>query len=576
VFYDNTSKNSVNLTATVTPSDATDKRITWSQENINNANNVAATLSSTTDTSITVTAGSLGRAQRKITVTTTDGSKTASIIMIACDDVTNYKRKIVSGGASLYKGPSTSSYGNAIATISAGTEVEISAEYGSDWAYIQNPNQSGQWGYVQISMFDVPATGVTAKSGSTTLDAQTPLLIYKDDSKAVTVTIQPSNATNKNYSWTTSPASSIATRSGDTFTGKAEGKTSSTVTTSSGSKTASFDIIVITKLASSTSGKMTGSQYLWTGPSTNYKHVTETALTVDQGVTIYGSYSNYYYISAGGNYGFVAKRNVILNLFYQINQLHNLAKQHESSRANLLTFQFLRSGLYDNARWDEVAGSISSFQPFLNYVNKQNSSLNLLRNTRQFYTGDKAGAIDFTHMTAVINGILFESTSFQSWAVGEQAVNDLCGWAGDLQSHVIDTIKATNATNDYPTFYNKFMETMGTSESRYSMEDLMADADAVNLTNGMTTSAMGTQLNTYYIGGNADDRYTLFINGRTKSDFADEVYKYTKNTAPAWGVIPTPIQWPLYKNATGGAVTVTTTQAQAARDAYVDYIWSIK
>jgi uncharacterized protein YjdB len=310
VFYNNTSNNKVTLTATVYPSDATDKRITWSQANINSANNVAATLSSTTANSITVTAGSSGRAQRKITVTTTNGSKTADITMIACEDVTNYTAKIVSGGADFYKGPSTSSYGTRLTTIPANTTVTISARYGTDWLYLQNPNQSGQWGYIQTSKLQVPVTGITVSPN--TVAGFTTRCIYVGESKDVTVTVSPSNATNKNYNWSFSPTG-IATANSNSPTIRAtkEGTATATVSAASdSSKSAAVKVVVITKLVKSVKGWMTAAQYLWDGPGTSFTRLS-TSLSVNQEITVLGMCGNFYYVQTGaGNVGFVSMTNV--------------------------------------------------------------------------------------------------------------------------------------------------------------------------------------------------------------------------------------------------------------------------
>jgi murein DD-endopeptidase MepM/ murein hydrolase activator NlpD len=140
----------VTLTANVSPSGASNKNVTWKEENTFGANNAVPTLSSTTASQITFTANAKGRAQRKVTVTTAEGGYTASAIIIVCEDVANYKAKIVAGGADFYKGPSASNYGSKLATIAAGTEVEISAKYGDDWLYLKNPS-SNQWGYIRTA-----------------------------------------------------------------------------------------------------------------------------------------------------------------------------------------------------------------------------------------------------------------------------------------------------------------------------------------------------------------------------------------------------------------------------------------
>lgn len=84
-LYSNTTPHTADLTATVTPSDATDKTVTWQSSN---------TAVATVDTSGKVTA--VGNGTSVITATTTDGGHTASCTVT----VTTYSSSSGSGGGS--------------------------------------------------------------------------------------------------------------------------------------------------------------------------------------------------------------------------------------------------------------------------------------------------------------------------------------------------------------------------------------------------------------------------------------------------------------------------------------------
>ena len=118
--------------------------------------------------------------------------------------------------------------------------------------------------------------------------------------------------------------------------------------------------------------------------------------------------------------------------FELIDNLYSLALEYDSSKASSLTFEYLRSGIYYSGQWSEVAGEIDTL--FANYVSN-NSNLSFLKSTPQ-YLYDNNQRIDFSHMCAVINAIIYDSDSFKTLVVGEDVVDNLSGWAGDLQTLV--------------------------------------------------------------------------------------------------------------------------------------------
>lgn len=251
-------------------------------------------------------------------------------------------------------------------------------------------------------------------------------------------------------------------------------------------------------------------------------------------------------------------------LFPKISSLHQCAKTYNSDfeTSNMLLFQFLRSSnpAYTTSNFIEVAGEID--QSFISYVNTSNSELNFLRQFLIETSDVEYGPVDFTHLAATTNAILYDSTSFRTLIVGEQKVNDLSGWAGDLQTLVIDTIEATNNSNNYTTFYDEFLSLLGSESASFGMKDILADLDAKYLAENITTSLFGNQLTNYY-SATYQDRFSNFIESRTLDQLKSAVYIYTYNYW-VW-----PIAWPLYSG-----YTVTTTQAQAARDAFADFIWA--
>ena len=272
--------------------------------------------------------------------------------------------------------------------------------------------------------------------------------------------------------------------------------------------------------------------------------------------------------------------------FGLVNQLHTLAKTYANNNTTALhlTLQYMRRGKYNNALWQEVAGAIDT--NFVRYVNNNNSTLagmtafsdNIIDS---FVSSGNGAAADLPHIAAVMDGMLVSGTSFKSMVVGPNNVRNLCGWAGDLQTLIVDTIKKTNDSNDYNTFKTKFQDLLGSQQYSFGMPDVYADIDAYNMfydwCNGCWGSvSLGTVMNHYYNGSYLPysqysctgyaKRYTTFTYNNTKDTFKNAVGGYTNNTVILYVA---PVQWPLFNG-----YTVKTNQSNAARDAFTDFIWN--
>ena len=157
-------------------------------------------------------------------------------------------------------------------------------------------------------------TSITARSKTATgriLSVTSPLHVYVGASTNVYVTVGGPSGANTSYNWTTLPNTSVATRSGTTFSGVSEGITTATVTTASGNLSASFRIVAITEHAKTAFAKMAAPQFLYAGPGTTYLKLLPNLLVTNQAITICGSHGNWYYIrvniSGAWHYGFILK-----------------------------------------------------------------------------------------------------------------------------------------------------------------------------------------------------------------------------------------------------------------------------
>ena len=248
--------------------------------------------------------------------------------------------------------------------------------------------------------------------------------------------------------------------------------------------------------------------------------------------------------------------------------LYEVALEYDSTPydAALLTVQFIRRLKYNDDAWTTVAGAVDS--QFVDYVETNYPSLYAyftIEPAEEYYYLDPNGEgyVDFRHLCAALNGLLYDSKGFKAAVAGEGNVDNLCGWAGDLQTLCIEVLKYTNNSNDYDTVYSATYDLIGDEAYSLSMMDLLADTDAYNIHQLLNSSSSNfiSAFTTYY-----DDyvgtRYTRFTNGWSKQTIYDCVRNYTTNTFFLWK------DWPLLEG-----YNITNTQANAIASAFTDFIW---
>ena len=236
------------LTATVTPSNATDKSVTWSSNNTS-----VATVSS----SGVVTAKSAGSAT--ITVKTTDGNKTATCSVTV-------KAKVISvTGVSLDKTSLTLTEGDTqtlTATVSPSNATDKSVTWSSNNTSVATVSSSGvvtakSAGSATITVKTtdgsktatcavtvkakvIPVTGISLNTSSMTMKV--------GETKALSATVTPSNATDKTVTWISSNTSVATVDSNGKVTAKSAG--SATISATAGSFTANCSVTVVVPVVS--------------------------------------------------------------------------------------------------------------------------------------------------------------------------------------------------------------------------------------------------------------------------------------------------------------------------------------
>jgi uncharacterized protein YjdB len=230
------------LTATVNPSDATDKSVTWSSSN---------TAVATVDANGKVTAVAAGEAV--ITVTTTDGNKTATCTVtvtsttIPVESITLDKTELnlvegqtatitatVSPDNATNKVVTWRSRSTAVATVDANGNVTAVAA-GTTMIIASADGE--------MAFCDITVTAGTVAIESVSLNKST-LSLEEGTSETLTATVNPSNATDKSVTWSSSNSAVATVDANGKVTAVAAGEAEITVTTTDGAKTATCAVTV--------------------------------------------------------------------------------------------------------------------------------------------------------------------------------------------------------------------------------------------------------------------------------------------------------------------------------------------
>jgi len=228
------------LVATVIPSNATNKSVTWSTSNA-----AIATVSSTG----VVTGVALGSAT--ITVTTVDGAKTATCTVTVSNvpvtgvTVSPTTASIAIGGTSQLtatvlpanatnKNVTWKSSNTAVATVSS-TGLVTGVAAGTATITVTTVD-GAKAATCAVTVTNVPVTSVSVNPTTASLAIGATTLL--------TATVLPANATNKSVTWTTSNAAFATVGATGLVTGVAAGTATITVTTVDGAKTATCSVTV--------------------------------------------------------------------------------------------------------------------------------------------------------------------------------------------------------------------------------------------------------------------------------------------------------------------------------------------
>ena len=277
--------SSEKLTATVEPTNATNKNVTWSSDHEAIA---------TVDQNGTVTARRGGQAT--ITVTTADGSKTATCtvrvriqigepvqsvglnkteLALEVGKTGTLEAKVEPSDAT-NKNVTWSSSNSEVATVDNGVVTAVSAGEAIITVTTEDGAKTATCKVTVNAPQTVPVTGVTLDK--TSLDLKT------GDNTTLTATVNPESATNKDVTWI-SDKPEIAAVKGGTVTAKAAGTAIIAVTTIDGGKIATCTVTVIPKTVQVSGIQVQGSASVYVGGSTKLTATVTPTNATNQKVT---------------------------------------------------------------------------------------------------------------------------------------------------------------------------------------------------------------------------------------------------------------------------------------------------
>ena len=230
------------LTATVAPSNATNKTVSWKSSDASTAS---------VDANGKVTAVKAGSAT--ITVTTADGSKTATC------SVTVTSKNVSVTGVTLDKTEDALTQGETVqltATVKPDDATDKTLTWSTSDSKVATVDETGK-----VTAVETGSATITAKAGDKTATCavtvtakvievteitldKTEVEIIEGEIAQLTATVKPDDATDKSIEWTSSDESVATVDNSGKVTAVSEGKVTITVKTSNLAQSASCDITV--------------------------------------------------------------------------------------------------------------------------------------------------------------------------------------------------------------------------------------------------------------------------------------------------------------------------------------------
>lgn len=235
---------------------------------------------------------------------------------------------------------------------------------------------------------------------------------------------------------------------------------------------------------------------------------------------------------------------------------------------------------YTGAMWSPVAGTIDT--GFTDYVAGTKGYLNFYGDV---YLKDttSGGKVDIPHLAATLNalqyntaGIMEFGASFAGAGGSEEQIDNLAGWAGDLQTLIKDLHEdgSVRNRNDYGQNYAAVSRLIATDGTMFSHKDMLADIDAVNIdahldyNNGSLSSNFKGYYNNTYQGTKVSTRYTSFLTNAFGTTNKETIRKYVGDYLYEDSLTLLMNRKKIYDN-------VTDAEKRALRDGFLNYVYNV-
>lgn len=202
------------------------------------------------------------------------------------------------------------------------------------------------------------------------------------------------------------------------------------------------------------------------------------------------------------------------NLFLRVQKLEELSKEYNSEDYQKRAIVYIRSGAYNDDRWNALGGSVDS--DFEIYVAEHQGNYDLvgLKNVQTFKIPATNEIVDFRHMFAAMNFLYVDNTIDQNLA-------DIGGWAGDL-CQLVAEFKDSGLTGNV--LLTAVKSSFNKSASSFASADVCADFDAVNIMNNYKNQSFNKSIflsvYNYYNNLTNESRIQQFKNNVFETEYA--------------------------------------------------------
>ncbi len=264
----------------------------------------------------------------------------------------------------------------------------------------------------------------------------------------------------------------------------------------------------------------------------------------------------------------------------KIAELETLSRQYSEQDVNWRVAMFIRRfhKPYRKGDWVAVGGEVD--RTFVKAVKNEARKLyDYFAETKYIAANPQGGKVDLYHMAATMSAYFYETDALDGKLtqikrmlgyqfMPEAYLNDMAGWAGDLQTLMNEVDNSSEPHGTYEEFRHVFQSKLAVDGTCFSLEDMYADVDAYNVYVLSESRTLAQAFSDYYETGYRK-RFTRFTESRSQKEMEDRVEIFTKERFLG-------NRFPLFEEndakADGILHSYTKEQSAAARDSFVEYI----